>query len=381
MNSTRRFLTLVFCAAVAHLHAQTLVERLSPFVESHALAGAVTAIATSNAVLQIDAVGCADIANNRPMKPDTLFWIASQTKAMTAAALMILADEGKVKLDDPVTKFIPQFNNQWVIQEVTNNRMTLVRASTPITVRHLLSHTSGMPFASDAEQPRLDNLPLRDAVYTYALTPLRTDPGTKYSYSNAGINTAGRIIEIISGMTYEAFMQTRLFAPLGMKDTTFWPTPEQESRIAKSYRPDKAGAGLEELQISQLTYPLGDHATRYPMPAGGLFSTAADVARFCQMLLNNGTFEGKRILSEASVQAMTTKQTGTAVADNYGLGLATNPNGFGHGGAQSTNMSVERDRGLVTVYLVQHAGFPKNGNQAGDVFANFARERIAQPGK
>ena len=375
MKNVLCLLAAVF--AVAHLHAQTLAERFAPFVDAHTLAGAVTVVATSNAVLQTDAVGFADIANSRPMKPDALFWIASQSKAMTAAALMMLVDEGKVKLDDPVTKYIPQFKNQWVVQEVASNLMTLARAATPVTIRKLLSHTSGLPFSSEVESPHLDSLPLRDAVYTYALTPLKTEPGAKYSYSNAGINTCGRIVEIVSGMSYEAFMQTRLFDPLGMKDTTFWPTPEQESRIAKSYKPDSAGTGLEEIQISQLTYPLHERAGRYPMPAGGLFSTAADVTRFCQMLLNSGTFEGKRILSADAVREMTSKQTGT-LPDSYGFGLTVSPAGFGHGGAYATNMSVDRDKGLVTVYLVQHAGFPKNGKEAYNVFMTFARERIAQ---
>jgi len=113
------------------------------------------------------------------------------------------------------------------------------------------------------------------------------------------------------------------------------------------------------------------------MPAGGLFSTAADVTRFCQMLLNNGTFEGKRILSVDAVREMTSKQTGS-LPDSYGFGLTVSPTGFGHGGAYATNMSVDRDKGLVTVYLVQHAGFPKNGKEAFNVFMTFARERIAQ---
>ena len=163
MKNALCFLVSVFAAA--HLHAQTLAERLAPFVDAHALAGAVTVVATSNAVLQTDAVGYADVANSRPMKPDALFWIASQSKAMTAAALMVLVDEGKVKLDDPVTKYIPQFKNPWVVQEVASNRMALARAATPVTVRRMLSHTSGMPFSSEVESPHLDSLPLRDAVY------------------------------------------------------------------------------------------------------------------------------------------------------------------------------------------------------------------------
>src|SRR5262249_6486865 len=153
------------------------------------------------------------------------------------------------------------------------------RPKTAVTVRQCLAHTSGMPFASAAEKPTLDALPLKDAVASYARTPLLTEPGTAYRYSNAGINTAGRIIEVVSGMPYETFLDKRLFRQLGMKDTTFWPSEEQLKRLAKGYRPGEGKKGLVETKIGQLRYPLDDRK-RGPMPGGGLFSTADDVARF-----------------------------------------------------------------------------------------------------
>ena len=170
-------------------------------------------------------------------------------------------------------------------------------------------------------------LPLAEAVRGYAALPLEFQPDSKWSYSNEGINTAGRIIEVVSGMPYQDFMQKRLFDPLGMKDTTFWPTEEQVKRLAKSYKPGKDNKGLEELQITYLHYPLTD-PKRQPMPAGGLFSTAADVAAFCQMLLNGGTHAGKRVLSEDAVRQMTSTQTGDLLnkgkgENGYGLGLST----------------------------------------------------------
>src|SRR5262249_28755422 len=155
----------------------------------------------------------------------------------------------------------------------------LKHPKTPVTVRHVLSHTSGMPFKSLMEQPTIDVLPLRDAVRSYALTPLQSEPGTKYQYSNAGINTAGRIIEVVSGQAYEEFLDKRLFGPLGMKDTTFWPDEKQLERLAKSYKPNADKTGLEETTITSLKYPLNDRK-RYPVPGGGLFSTAGDVGRF-----------------------------------------------------------------------------------------------------
>jgi CubicO group peptidase (beta-lactamase class C family) len=226
------------------------------------------------------------------------------------------------------------------------------------------------------EQPTLDLLPLRDAVRSYAMTPLQFEPGTQYQYSNAGINTAGRIIEVVSGMPYETFLDKRLFGPLGMKDTTFWPNEDQLKRLAKAYTPNKENNGLEEIAIGQLKYPLSDRK-RQPMPAGGLFSTADDVGRFCQMMLNGGVANGKRVLSEDAVKQMTIKQTGDAVKDSYGLGWSTGGDTFGHGGALSTNMTVNTKRGLIMVFLVQHAGFPGDGGKSLGAFQKAAEDAFA----
>ncbi len=356
---------------------RSIAAALQPFVDSHSLAGAVTLVADRDRVLSLDTVGFADIAARKPMQPDTLFWIASQSKSITAAALMILVDEGKVKLDDPIEKYLPEFRDLWVAVEKDRDHMLLRKPKQPVTIRHVLSHTSGMPFQSAMERPTLDVLPLRDAVRSYALTPLQSEPGTKYQYSNAGINTAGRIIEVVSGTAYEDFLDRRLFAPLGMKDTTFWPNEEQTARLAKAYRPNREKTGLEETTIGQLQYPLRDRK-RYPMPGGGLFSTAHDVGRFCQMVLGGGVFKGKRILSEAAVKEMTSKQTGEALKEGYGLGWSTGGGTFGHGGALSTNMTIDPKRGLITVFLVQHAGFPGDGSKSHAAFRKAAEERFGK---
>jgi CubicO group peptidase (beta-lactamase class C family) len=343
---------------------------LQPFVDSHSLAGAVTLVADKDKVLSVEAVGFTDIAAKKPMRPDMLFWIASQSKPITAAALMMLVDEGKVHLDDPVAKYLPEFKDVW-LEADENGKRVRKRPAHPITVRHILSHTSGLPFKSPQEQPTLDRLSLRDAVRSYARTPLLFEPGTKFQYSNAGINTAGRIIEVVGGMPYEDFLDRRLLGPLGMKDTTFWPSEQQLARLAKSYKPNKAKNGLEETTITQLKYPLSDRK-RQPMPAGGLFSTARDVGRFCRMVLGGGVFEGKRYLSEAAVKQMTSKQTGDAVKAGYGLGWSTGGSTFGHGGAYATNMTIDAKRGLITVFMVQHAGFPGNGGQSHAAFQKAA---------
>jgi CubicO group peptidase (beta-lactamase class C family) len=356
--------------------SKSIVAALQPFVDNHTLAGAVTLVANRDKVLSLDAVGFADIAGKKPMRPDALFWIASQSKPITGAALMMLVDEGKVKLDDPVEKYLPEFKDLWLAVDQGKEYLFLKRPKQPVTVRHILSHTSGMPFSSAMEQPTLDHLPLRDAVRSYAMTPLRTEPGTNYQYSNAGINTAGRIIEVVSGMPYEEFLDKRLFAPLGMKDTTFWPSEEQVTRLAKAYRPDKND--LAETTIGQLKYPLSDRSKRYPMPAGGLFSTAGDVCRFCQMVLNGGTFDGKRYLSEEAVKQMTSKQTGDAVKAGYGLGWSAGGDNYGHGGAFATNMNIDAKRGLITVWMVQHAGFPGDGGKSQGAFRKAADEQFGK---
>jgi CubicO group peptidase (beta-lactamase class C family) len=352
---------------------------LEPFVKDRTLAGAVTLVADKEKVLSIEAVGFADIAAGIMMSIHSLFWIASQSKPITAVALMMLVDEGKVGLDDPVQKFLPEFADLWLEEKREKDRLLLKRPSQKITVRHILSHTSGMPFASAMERPTLDLLTLRDAVKSYAMTPLLFEPGSTYQYSNAGINTAGRIIEVVSGMAYEDFLQKRLFGPLGMKDTTFWPNAEQLKRLAKSYRPGKNG-GLEEITIGQLKYPLNDRR-RQPMPAGGLFSTAHDVGIFCQMMLNGGVYKGNRYLSEDAVKEMTKKQTAEGIKVGYGLGFSTGGGNFGHGGAMSTNMNIDTKPGLVTVFLVQHAGFPGNGGQSQGAFRKAAEELFAPGSK
>jgi CubicO group peptidase (beta-lactamase class C family) len=354
---------------------KSIAAQLQPFVDGHTLAGAVTLVASKDKVLDVETVGYMDVAAKKPMRPDALFWIASQSKAITAAGLMMLADEGKVNVDDPVEKYLPEFKGQRVVKEEDKDHTLLETPEHPITVKNVLSHTSGLPFKSPIEAPTLDVLPLETRVRSYAMLPLQFEPDTKYQYSNAGINTAGRIIEVVSGMPYEEFLQKRLFDPLGMKDTTFWPNDEQLTRLAKAYKPNAAKNDLEETPIAQLKYPLNDR-TRQPMPAGGLFSTAADVARFCQMLLNGGVFEGKHYLSEAAVKQMTSRQTAPEINQSYGFGLSVSEHGFGHGGAYSTNMSVDTQKGLVTVYLVQHAGYP-NGDEGKKIQPTFQKAASA----
>ena len=352
-----------------------IADALKPFVDSHSLAGAVTLVANKDKVWSLEAIGYADVSGSRPMLIDAIFWIASMSKPITAAALMILVDDGKVKLDDPVEKYLPEFKDIRLAAEKGQDLNQLRKPAHPITVREVLSHTSGLPFKSEQEKPTIDVLPLKDAVVSYTKTPLLHEPGSKYLYSNAGINTAGRIIEVVSGMAYEDFLDNHLFGPLGMKDTTFWPSEKQLKRLAKSYKPNKAKTDLEETTVTALKYPLSDRK-RYPCPGGGLFSTASDCGVFCQMVLNGGVHKGKRILSEAAVKEMTSKQTGAGIKQSYGLGWAVKgENSFGHGGAYATDMTIDSKRGLITVWMVQQSGgFPNNGGQSQGAFRKAAEE-------
>lgn len=346
---------------------------LEPFVTNGGLPGAVAVAADKDGLLGAATVGFADIATRQPMQMDTLFWIASQTKPMTATALMMLVEEGSVRLDDPVEHYLPLLKDPWVVAEQDDMHLLLHKAERSVTVRDLMRHTSGMPFKSAMEEPTLDGLPLATTVQSYAMTPLQSQPGSRYAYSNTGINTAGRIIEVVSGMPFETFLQKRLLDPLGMTDTTFWPTTEQLNRLAKVYRPNAERTALEESRISQLRYPL-DGPARYAIPGGGLFSTAPDVVRFCRMILRGGTDENRRYLSPASIAEMTRRQTEEPLAESYGLGWAVGTDDYGHAGAQATQMNIHPSQGRITVYLVQLDGTLFDADKAHGAFVAAALE-------
>jgi CubicO group peptidase (beta-lactamase class C family) len=360
------------CPSVVQAQS-ALTTAVQPFVDRQELAGAVMLVANKEKVLAAEAVGWTDVAAKSPMKTDSLFWIASQSKPITGAAVMLLVDEGKISLDDPIDKYLPEFKGLMYVAEKNDDQKILKKSPQMPTVRHVLSHTSGMPFKSALEEPTLDLYPLSARVKSYAMTPLDFAPTTKYQYSNAGINTAARIIEVVEKTTFENFLDTRFFQPLGMTDTTFWPTEAQTARIARSYKPGAENKGLAETSIGQLYYPLTDRQVRFPMPAGGLFSTANDIARFYRMLLNDGELDGKRYLSAAAMKEIKRRQTPETVKESYSLGFSVSPTTFGHGGAYSTNTVAETDTGLVYVWLVQHAGFPGEGGKSQDAFRKAAR--------
>ncbi len=368
-------LSLVPPSQAAEPNANRLADVLQPYVDAHRLAGAVTLVADRDGLLDVTCVGNADVAAATPMRADALFWVASQTKPFTAAALMMLADEGKVNVDEPVEKYLPVFRGQMRMTSRGTEYALLTRPAHPVTVRNVLTHTSGLPFTSALESV-LDALPLRVAVGSYAMTPLNFEPDTMYQYSNAGLNTAGRIVEVVSGMPYEDFVRTRILEPLGLRDTTFWPDAGQRARLATVYSHDKPDDPLRAVGINVLGTPLEDRQARYAVPAAGLFSTAADCARFCRMILRGGELDGQRYLSEAAVRQMTTRQTPEKLPVSYGFGWSTDGERCGHSGAYQTDMGLDRERGLVYIFMVQQAGYKDDAERCKHEFWQAANARF-----
>jgi len=260
------------------------------------------------------------------------------------------------------------------------------RAPRPITLRALLTHTSGL---GDVPAPRPD-CSLAELVMAYAQQPLQFPPGSQWQYSNAGINTLGRIVEVVSGQPYAGFLERRIFRPLGMEDTTFWPSQKQLKRVAKSYQPRANGGGLEEVSVYFIQGNLSDRR-RTAFPAGGLFSTAPDLVRFYRMILNGGTWKGQRMVSADSVSLMTRTQTGdlkTGFTDgmSFGFGWAVvkEPTGvtgmlsagtFGHGGAYGTQGWIDPKRDLILILMIQRAKLPNA--DASDVRRAFQAAAVA----
>lgn len=348
-------------------------------VAAKEIAGAVTLVVNPQGILHQEAIGWADVAAQRPMKPNTLFWIASMTKPLTGVAILMLQDEGRLKVSDPVAKYLPAFE---ALRTPSGQPANL-------TIAHLLTHTSGLGEASgpEAQQART----LADLVPLWLATPTQFDPGTRWRYCQSGINAAGHIVEVLSGLTFDTFLQQRVFDPLGMADTTFYPTDEQRLRLATAYARDAASGTLNPVPARS---DFGSR-NRPPQGNGGLFSTGPDYARFCQMLLQGGTLDGRRYLSPEALRFLITPQTGDLPTgffqndafgqhgDKYGWGLGTcvlrtphegvasmlSPGTYGHGGAWGTQAWIDPVRRVAYLLMVQRSNFPNS--DASDVRRAF----------
>lgn len=350
----------------------TISERLAKDIAAKEIAGAVTVVATPDRIIHLDAEGSASIKPGEPMRTDSIFWIASMSKPVLGTLILMLQDEGKLSVDDPVEKYLPEFKGL----------KTADGKPARVTIRHLLTHTSGMGEIT-GEQAR-DCKTLAAAIPLYLAKPVGFTPGSKWVYCQSGINTAGRIAEVVTGEPLDKLLRQRLFDPVEMKDTTFYLTEQQLPRLAKSYRRTDKG----ELEATEIRFLNGKSPTsldRFPAPNGGLFSTAPDYARFCQMILRGGELDGKRYLKPETVKLMTTIQTdslktGFTEGNGWGLGWCVvrepqgitatlSPGSFGHGGAYGTQAWIDPATKRVYILMVQRANFPNS--DASDVRRGF----------
>ena len=345
-----RVLIYAICAAAScgATFASPIGEAIGKHLDDGDLPGAVSVVVDAHGQMTVDCRGYADLATKTPMRPDTIFWLASNTKAIAAATLMTLVDEGKVKLDDPVSKYLPAFAN--VTVKAKDGARQPVR---PMTVRMTLSHMSGLPFFPGMP---IDKRPISELARLATVTPLAADPGERYAYSNWGIDVAMAVVEKVTGRSFAAVMKERIIVPLGMKDAVFIPSDEQVARLAKSYHLDDAKPP-EEIKIGQFRYTYTD-PTREPEGGGGLFGTADDLCRFFRMLAAGGTApDGRRILSEQAVREMTRRQTPDRLKiASYGFGLNVKPDTVGHGGAYGTYAAFDPKTKAVRVLCISMQG-------------------------
>ena len=355
---------------------QRIHQMLQRRIDASDIAGAVTLVARNGRITHFEAHGLMDIETKKPMTKDAIFRMASMTKPITGVAIMMLVEEGKLHLTDPVSKFIPQFKDMKVAVlkagatpagpgTAVPPQFYTVPADREITVRDLLTHTSGLVSGpiSTAEAAKVARKPtetLADYIPRLGSPPLEFQPGSRWSYSpSAGFDTLGRIVEIVSGQTFDVFLKQRIFDPLGMKDTIFSPTEDRISRLASNYK--KTAKGLEKVP--------DPGPTKYFSGAGGLRSTADDYVLFGQMLVNGGQLNGKRLLSPRTVELMSSvfapdTLPGRVRGEGFGLSVrvvsdagARNTflsNGsYGWSGAFGTHFWVDPKQKMVAIYLVQ----------------------------
>jgi len=388
-----RVAVLVFAASSTAIAQESKLPgvgaAMQEMVSKNEVAGAVTIVVTKDRVLHLETTGSSDLAAKRPMTPDTLFWIASMTKPVTGVAVLMLQDEGKLKVSDPVAKYLPGFADLKTPSGKPAN----------LTITQILTHTSGLGEAAGpaAQQAKT----LADLEKIWLATPMQYEPGEQWKYTQSGINAASRIVEVISGKTFDVFVQERIFDPLGMKDTTFYPTDAQRARLVTAYAKNATTGALDVVPPRQDFGP----RDRPPQGNGGLYSTAPDYARFARMLLSGGTLDGRRYLSPAAMTFLTTPQTGDLPTGffqtedrgnhgtNYGWGIATcilrtphdgvatmlSPGSYGHGGAWGTQAWIDPVKGVAYILMIQRSGLPNSdGSDVRLAFQQAAAKALAK---
>lgn len=338
-------------------------EALQQYVDSGRLPGAISVL-YNNGIQETCCIGYADPRTKRPITMDDAFMQCSQTKGFCGVTIAKLVEEGKISLDDPVSKYLPEFSTLWVLDGKTDSTMTLHKAKNVLTVRMCLNHTGGFPFECSAKRKDVrgggwsGGAPIRQVASIAAESPIMFEPGTKALYSNTGIDIGAAVVETVTGMKWEKYLKETVLDPLGMKDTWFWPTDKQiENKIELfNIKDGQPSEWLEENPWEQRPY---NDSHVFASAGAGLWSTAKDQLKFYKMLMNLGVGDnGVRILKEETVKSILAVSTRPAGLGDYSLGLTapvvdSEDAWFGHGGAWGTNCVVNWHKKQLKLWVVQ----------------------------
>lgn len=366
-------------------------------------AGAVTLVARRGRIVQWQGLGYRDVARSAPMRPAAIFQIYSMTKPITSVAALLLMEEGRLTLEDPVSRFLPEFSRMQVLEGGTGGSPRARPAARPITIKHLLTHTAGFAAGeklSGAAVERLNEARVHEsqslAAYATSLAalPLASDPGTRFSYDGVSTQVLSRVIEVVAGVPFDEFLVKRIFDPLRMIDTGFTVQPERRARIVEMTSTDETG----RLVVAQVNANApGEMLNRYPSGAGGLYSTAGDYARFCQMLLNGGELDGAVILGRKTVELMLANHLGHLSppvnefneGEGFGLGgyVVLDParrgqpgsvGQFGWSGTAATWFFIDPQEQLIAILMMQHLprGLPRDPPRLGRPFNNLVYQSL-----
>lgn len=365
------------------LSASTFVEdALKPYVESGELPGAV-AILIKPGAEEVACLGFADVDKGRKITLDDPFMQCSQTKGFCGVVVAKLVEDGVMSLDDPVSKYLPEFGTLWINAGVKDDMKTLVKAKNVLTVKNVLNHTGGFPFEICCKQAWIrgggwsGGAPLRSVASIAANSPILFEPGTRQQYSNTGIDIAAACAEVATGKKFEVLVKEIITDPLEMTETTFKPTDEQIARKIEMY---DCGVGRKATWRAEDPWeqrPYNDEHV-FTSAGAGIWTTTRDQVKFYKMLMNLGLGDnGVRVLKEETVKSILAVSTRGAMAGGYSLGLVAPPedneNGwFGHGGAFGTNCMVNYHKGELKLWVVQLRGgfraFENVFNEAADKF-------------
>ena len=354
-------------------------DALQKYVDSGEMPGAIS-VFYKDGVQETCCAGYSDADAKRPVTMDDVYMQCSQTKGFCGVTVAILVEEGKLKLDDPVSKYLPEFKELWVETTGTNAVRTLEKAKNVLTVRMCLNHMGGFPFElpnGEAMGGWSRRMPLRSVAATAASQPILFDPGTRVSYSNVGIDIGAAVVEVVTGMRWEDFLKARVLGPLGMKSTGFWPTDAQLAKKMEMYDVKGGEKAKWRREASWMQRPYNDDRV-FSSAGAGLWTNANDQLKFYKMLMNLGLGEnGVRILKEETVKSILAVSTRPQGLGGYSLGLsAPEKDGedawFGHGGAWGTNCMVNWHKKELKLWACQFCGGPrpwdKVRNEAADRF-------------